>query len=78
MCSAAALAISALYEIFEWRYAVTFGGDAAADFLGSQGDPWDAQQDMTMAVLGAMTSQLLLGAWHDRQIRRVAAPGQSA
>jgi putative membrane protein len=47
---------------------VTFGGDAAADFLGSQGDPWDAQQDMTMALLGAMASQLLLARLHDRQI----------
>lgn len=72
LCSAAALAISALYEIFEWRYAVAFGGAAATDFLGSQGDPWDAQQDMTMALLGAMSSQLALGGRHDRQLARVA------
>jgi putative membrane protein len=71
LCAAAALAISAMYEIFEWQYAVAFGGEKATDFLGSQGDPWDAQQDMTMALLGAMTSQLLLGSWHDRQIERV-------
>ncbi len=57
---AVALAISAAYEIFEWRYAVQFGGEAATDFLGSQGDPWDAQADMTMALLGAVTSLLLL------------------
>ena len=69
---AVALAISALYEIFEWRYAVAFGGSAAADFLGSQGDPWDAQQDMTMALLGAIVSQLFLGRLHDRQIARLA------
>src|SRR5262245_47729180 len=69
--SAAALAISALYEIFEWQYAVFFGGGAAVEFLGSQGDPWDAQQDMTMALLGAMASQLLLGRLHDRQIATV-------
>lgn len=68
LCSAAALAISALYEIFEWQYAVAFGGEAATEFLGSQGDPWDAQQDMTMAVLGAATSQFLLARLHDRQI----------
>ena len=68
LCSAAALAISALYEIFEWQYAVAFGGRAATDFLGSQGDPWDAQQDMTMALLGAMASQILLARAHDRQI----------
>ena len=68
---AMALAISALYEIFEWRYAVTFGGDATTDFLGSQGDPWDAQQDMSMALLGAISSQLLLGRLHDAQIASV-------
>ena len=68
VCSAAALAVSALYEIFEWRYAITFGGDAASDFLGSQGDVWDAQQDMTMALLGAMAAQWVLGKLHDRQI----------
>jgi putative membrane protein len=62
------LAISALYEIFEWRYAVAFGGDAADDFLGSQGDPWDAQQDMTAALLGAAAAQLVLGRIHDRQM----------
>ncbi len=74
LCSAASLAISALYEIFEWQYAIAFGGDKATDFLGSQGDPWDAQQDMTMAILGAMSAQLLLSRWHDRQIERVVEP----
>jgi putative membrane protein len=74
LCSAAALAVSALYEIFEWRYAVTFGGEAATDFLGSQGDPWDAQQDMTMALVGAMASQFVLARWQDRQIAALAPP----
>lgn len=68
ICCAAALALSALYEIFEWRYAVTFGGEHASDFLGSQGDIWDAQQDMSMALLGAIAMQLFLGRWQDRQI----------
>jgi putative membrane protein len=72
LCCAAALAISALYEIFEWQYAVIFGGDAATDFLGSQGDPWDAQEDMTMALAGSIVSQLLLARWHDAQMRSVA------
>jgi len=63
-----ALAISASYELFEWRYAVTFGGKQADDFLGSQGDPWDAQQDMFQALCGAIVSQVLLSRWHNRQI----------
>ncbi len=56
-----ALAISAAYELFEWQYAVQFGGQQADDFLGSQGDIWDAQKDMFMALLGAVAAQLLLG-----------------
>jgi putative membrane protein len=69
------LGISALYEIFEWRYAVTFGGAAASDFLGSQGDPWDAQEDMTMALAGATLAQLVLGRVQDRQIARLEGAG---
>ena len=61
-----ALAISAAYELFEWRYAVAFGGSVAEDFLGSQGDPWDAQKDMAMALLGALLSMALLGRRQDR------------
>jgi putative membrane protein len=68
LCTCVALAVSAAYELFEWRYAVTFGGQRATDFLGSQGDPWDAQEDMFMALLGAIASQLVLGAWQDRQL----------
>lgn len=69
LCCAMALSISALYEIFEWCYAVTFGGEAAADFLGSQGDIWDAQKDMTMALLGSILSQLFFSRLQDSQIK---------
>jgi putative membrane protein len=69
LCVCAALAISASYEIFEWRYAVTFGGQNADDFLGSQGDIWDAQEDMSMALIGAILSLAALGPWQDRQLR---------
>jgi putative membrane protein len=68
LCVAVALAISASYELFEWRYAVTFGGKQADDFLGSQGDIWDAQADMAMALLGGLSSILLLSRWQDRQL----------
>jgi len=64
-----ALAISAAYELFEWQYAVLFGGKQADDFLGSQGDIWDAQKDMFMALCGAMVSQLALGPLQFRQMR---------
>lgn len=53
------MALAATYEMFEWWYAVTYGGDAGVAFLGSQGDIWDAQKDMLMDTLGAMSSLVL-------------------
>jgi len=44
------------------------GGSAADDFLGTQGDVWDTQWDMFMALLGALTAQLTLARVHDRQL----------
>ena len=62
-----ALAISATYELVEWWAALGLG-QGADEFLGTQGDPWDTQSDMFMALIGAITAQLLLSRWHDRQI----------
>ncbi|MGR5062765.1 DUF2238 domain-containing protein [Photobacterium sp. DNB22_13_2] len=53
------MAIAAGYEIVEWWYATSAGGDAGIEFLGSQGDIWDAQKDMLADTLGAMTSLVL-------------------
>lgn len=64
------LAISAVYELIEWAAAVALGQGAEA-FLGTQGDPWDTQSDMAMALLGALAAQLLLGGWHGRQLARL-------
>ncbi len=61
------LALSAFYELIEWRVAVT-SGDQAVAFLATQGDVWDTQWDMFLALVGALASQLLLGRWHDRQL----------
>lgn len=75
-----ALAFSALYELLEWATALAIGGAADA-FLGTQGDPWDTQTDMFLALVGALLAQLLLGRWHERQIAEVerrAAPPESA
>ena len=51
------LAFSAFYELIEWWSAV-FLGDGSDAFLGSQGDIWDAQWDMFLALIGAIVSQL--------------------
>ena len=64
------LAISAVYEILEWWVALASGSDAVA-FLATQGDIWDTQWDMFLALLGAIAAQLLLAGWHDRSMRRL-------
>jgi putative membrane protein len=61
------LAFSATYEMLEWGSAV-LGGSAAEDFLGTQGDVWDTQWDMFMALLGAVVAQLALSNVHDREL----------
>jgi len=61
------LAISAIYELIEWRVAVAIG-QGADQFLGTQGDPWDTQKDMAFAWLGAMAAQWVLARRHDLQL----------
>jgi len=61
------LAVSALYELIEWGAAVT-EGSAADAFLGTQGDPWDTQWDMFMALVGSLLAQVFLAPWQDRQM----------
>ena len=64
---AAALSFSAFFELIEWWAALIWGGDADA-FLATQGDPWDTQWDMFLALIGAFSAQLLLSRWHDREL----------
>lgn len=59
---------SVIYELVEWLAALRFGGELGAAYLGTQGDPWDAQQDMALAALGSVLSMGLL-AWRGRQAR---------
>jgi putative membrane protein len=63
--SVTCLAISATYELIEWGVAVA-SGSAADAFLGTQGDVWDTQWDMLMALAGAISAQVALGRLHDR------------
>ena len=64
----ACLAFSAFYEFIEWWTAL-LTGDAATDFLGTQGDPWDTQWDMFLAFCGAIVAQLALARVHDRHLQ---------
>ena len=51
---------SATYELIEWGAAVVFGGELGVAYVGAQGDPWDAQKDMSLAALGAVLSTLAI------------------
>ena len=64
------LAFSAFYELIEWWAAIAIGASAEA-FLGTQGDVWDSQWDMFMALIGSISAQYLLARWHDQQLKRL-------
>lgn len=64
------LSISVVYEFIEWWTALALGADADA-FLATQGDPWDTQWDMFLAMIGAVAAQLLLARLHDRDLKRL-------
>jgi putative membrane protein len=69
--AAVCLAISACYEFIEW-WSALIGGASAEAFLGTQGDVWDTQWDMLMALVGALAAQISLARIHDRQLARLA------
>jgi len=70
------LAFSAFYEMIEW-WAALLGGEAAESFLGTQGDPWDTQWDMFLALVGALTALVSLPRIHDRELARLTAKSGS-
>ncbi len=67
LCVCVVLAISASYELIEWGAALALG-QGADEFLGTQGDPWDTQSDMFLALIGASVALLLFTRLQDRQI----------
>lgn len=64
------LALSACYEFIEWWSALILGQGADA-FLGTQGDPWDTQWDMFLALVGSLCAQLSLARLHGAQMQRL-------
>jgi len=63
----ATLGVSAGCELIEWLAAEIFD-DGAMEFLGMQGDVWDAQKDMSLALIGAFVTIGLFRKTQDRQI----------
>jgi putative membrane protein len=56
------MSTSMIYELIEWGAATSFGGDVGQAYLGTQGDVWDAHQDMALASLGAMVAMTITAA----------------
>lgn len=65
------LAVAAFWELLEWWVTLVVAGDVGTAFLGSQGDPWDAQWDMFLALVGAAVALPAFSAAHDRSMARV-------
>ena len=66
------LAIAALYEIIEWLSTkFPIGGQANKDFLGMQGDMWDAQWDMSLALIGSILSLLIFSKLHNKLLKKL-------
>jgi putative membrane protein len=68
LTAAIVLAIGAFYEFIEWWVAVLVTPQLGDKFLGTQGDIWDTQWDMFLALVGAVLTIAIFGRWHDRQL----------
>lgn len=68
---ACCLAVSATYELIEFRAAMALG-QGADEFLGAQGDPWDTQWDMLMCLIGAALALAALTGFHNRQLKALS------
>ncbi|MGG1679124.1 DUF2238 domain-containing protein [Neobacillus sp. NRS-1170] len=64
------LAISAAYELVEFTVAI-LTGEAAEAFLGTQGDVWDTQWDMLLALIGSIISYWALSKIHSHQLKKL-------
>ncbi len=71
LCICVAMAVSAAYELIEWGAALALG-QGADEFLGTQGDTWDTQSDMLMALIGSTSAVAVLSSLHDRQLEGLA------
>jgi len=69
------LAFSAFYEMIEWWVALISGEEAVA-FLATQGDPWDTQWDMFLALSGAILALLVLSRAHDHSMKSAIGSSQ--
>ena len=66
------LGISAFYEFIEW-WTARLSGSAAVEFLATQGDVWDTQKDMFLALIGAVCALVFMSKWQDRQLAKLTS-----
>lgn len=74
---ASCLAFSAFYEILEWWAAISTEEETAIQFLAMQGDVWDTQWDMFLALLGAIVAVVSLSRRHQSEIDQIVAAESS-
>lgn len=74
LVSSVGLAIGAFWELLEWWTTLLVASDVGEAFLGSQGDVWDAQWDMLLALLAALVVLPVFGRWQDRSMAKVPPP----
>ena len=66
------LALASFWELIEWWATLIVAEDVGQAFLGSQGDVWDAQWDMFLALVGASIALLSMSRVHDRSMKKVS------
>lgn len=71
-----ALAMSAFYEFTEWWAAISLSPETGNAFLAMQGDIWDTQWDMLLALVGSVASLLIFSRMHDGQLERIKNSGK--
>lgn len=60
--------LSAAYELLEWGAAAIVEPDLGIAFVGAQGDIWDAQKDMSLALCGSCVATAIV--WAARRARQ--------
>mgnify|MGYP000285994158 FL=1 len=69
------LAIAALYEIVEWLSTkLPYAQKEKEDFLGMQGDRWDAQWDMFLALIGSILALVIFPSLLHKQLKKLKHP----
>ena len=58
---------SMIYELFEWNLSIFLSDGLADSYNGQQGDIWDAQKDMCLAMFGSLISYVYLAIKYKRK-----------